>query len=60
LLEPANRAAFRADEAGYLQSWPMTEAQRAAVLARDWDRLSALGGRPYYLAQLAAADSLRA
>ena len=59
LLRPENRAAFRADERAYLERWPMTDAQRAAVLARDWRRLKALGGRTYFLATLAAADSLR-
>jgi protocatechuate 4,5-dioxygenase alpha chain len=59
LLEAENRAAFKADERGYLQRWPMTDAQRSAVLARDWNRLRSLGGRTYFLAKLAAADSLR-
>ena len=59
LLAAQNRTAFEADERGYLERWPMTDAQRAAVLARDWDRLLALGGRTWFLAKLAATDSLR-
>ena len=59
LLDAQNRAAFEADERAYLEHWPMTDAQKAAVLARDWSRLLALGGRTYFLAQLAATDSLR-
>ena len=35
LKKPENRASWKADEAGYLKTWPMTAAQKAAVLARD-------------------------
>ena len=36
-----NRDEFRADEAAYLQKFPMTEAQRQAVLNRDWLAIAA-------------------
>ena len=52
------RDAFRADEAAYLDGFPMTEAQREAVLARDWLGLLRLGGNIYYTFKLAACDGL--
>ena len=53
-----NRDAFRADEAGYLDRFPMTQAQRDAVLARDWLGLLRLGGNIYYAFKLATFDGL--
>jgi protocatechuate 4,5-dioxygenase alpha chain len=34
----------------------MSEAQRAAVLARDYNRMIALGGNIYFLAKIGATD----
>jgi protocatechuate 4,5-dioxygenase, alpha chain len=56
LMQPENRAAFKADEAKYLQGWPMTEAQRQVVLARDWNGMIALGGNIYFLSKLFSSD----
>jgi protocatechuate 4,5-dioxygenase alpha chain len=56
LMKAENRAAFKADEAQYLKSWPMTEAQRQAVLARDWNGMISLGGNIYFLAKLFSSD----
>ena len=53
-----NREDFRADEAAYLDRFPMTEAQRRAVLARDWLGMLRLGGNIYYTFKLAAFDGL--
>ena len=53
-----NREDFRADEAAYLDRFPMTEAQRQAVLARDWLGMLRLGGNIYYTFKLAAFDGL--
>src|SRR5690606_19140504 len=58
LMKAANRAAFKADEAGYLAGFPMTEAQRDAVLARDYNRMIELGGNIYFLAKIGATDGL--
>jgi protocatechuate 4,5-dioxygenase alpha chain len=58
LMKAENRAAFKADERGYLAQWPITEAQKEAVLARDWNRMLALGGNIYFAAKLAATDGL--
>jgi len=56
LMKASNRAAFKANEAEYLEAWPMSEAQRQAVLARDWNGMIALGGNIYFLAKLFSTD----
>jgi protocatechuate 4,5-dioxygenase, alpha chain len=56
LMKAANRARFKADERAYLDEWPMTEAQKEAVLARDLNRCIELGGNIYFLAKIGATD----
>lgn len=56
LMTEANRKAFLADEAAYLKRFPMSEAQRQAVMKRDWNTLLELGGVSYALAKLAFTD----
>jgi protocatechuate 4,5-dioxygenase alpha chain len=56
LMKAANREAFKADERAYLQRFPMTDAQREAVLARDYNRMIELGGNIYFLAKIGATD----
>ncbi len=56
LMKAGNRAAFKANEAEYLRGWPMTEAQRQVVLARDWNGMIALGGNIYFLSKLFSSD----
>jgi len=58
LMKAANRAEFKADEAAYLQKFPMTAEQREAVLKRDWNRMIALGGNIYFMAKLFSSDGL--
>ena len=58
LNNAGNRDEFRADEAAYLNRFPMTEAQRQAVLARDWLAMLRLGGNIYYTFKLATFDGL--
>ena len=58
LMKAENRAAFKAGEAEYLQRFPMTEAQRDAVLKRDWLQMIRLGGNMYYVGKLGATDGL--
>ena len=58
LMKPENRASFKADERAYLDKWPMTEAQKQAVLKRDWNEMLYLGGNIYFTAKLAATDGL--
>ena len=56
LMKAENRARFKANERAYLGDWPMSEDQKAAVLARDYNRMIALGGNIYFLAKLFATD----
>ena len=56
LMKAENRAEFLADERTYLEKFPMTEAQREAVMKRAWNRLLELGGVSYALAKLAFTD----
>jgi protocatechuate 4,5-dioxygenase, alpha chain len=56
LMSADNRAAFKADEAQYLQRFPMSELQRQVVLKRDWNGMIALGGNIYFLAKLFSTD----
>ena len=56
LMKADNRARFKADERAYLDEWPMSEAQKQAVLARDLNACIALGGNIYFLAKIGATD----
>ena len=54
LMKAPNRERFLADPRAYLEEWPMTQAQKDAVLARDLNRCIAEGGNIYFLAKLGA------
>jgi protocatechuate 4,5-dioxygenase alpha chain len=56
LMKAENRKRFLSDERVYLDEWPMTEAQKVAVMKRDWNTLLDLGGVSYALAKLAFTD----
>jgi protocatechuate 4,5-dioxygenase alpha chain len=56
LLTPENRKRFKSDEAAYLSDWPMTDEQRDAVLARDYNKLILLGGNVYFLSKIFFTD----
>jgi protocatechuate 4,5-dioxygenase alpha chain len=56
LMKDENRQAFKADEAAYLDRFPMTPEQRQAVLHRDWLGMIKLGGNIYYTSKLGATD----
>jgi protocatechuate 4,5-dioxygenase alpha chain len=56
LMKEANRKAFQANEAEYLNRFPMTEEQREAILKRDYNRMLELGGNIYFTAKLGATD----
>ena len=56
LMKAENRQRFLADERTYLDEWPMSEAQKVAVMNRDWNTLLDLGGVSYALAKLAFTD----
>ena len=56
LMRAENRARFKAGERAYLDEWPMTEEQKQAVLARDYNRMIAAGGNIYFLSKLFSSD----
>jgi protocatechuate 4,5-dioxygenase alpha chain len=56
LMKADGRAAFKANEEEYLKRWPMTAAQREAVMKRDWNGMLALGGNIYFLAKIFSTD----
>jgi protocatechuate 4,5-dioxygenase alpha subunit len=58
LNDAANRDAFRADEAAYLDRFALDPEQRRAVLDRAWIDLLEVGGNLYYTYKLAACDGL--
>ena len=58
LMKDENRKAFKANEAKYLDQFPMSAEQRDAILKRDWNRMLELGGNIYYTSKLGATDGL--
>lgn len=56
LMQAANRERFKANERAYVDEWPMSEEQKQAVLARDYNGMIALGGNIYFLAKIFATD----
>jgi protocatechuate 4,5-dioxygenase alpha chain len=56
LMKAANREHFKANEKAYLDEWPMTEEQKAAVMARDLNWCMRTGGNIYFLAKIGATD----
>ena len=58
LMKAENRERFKADERAYLDEWPLSDAQKEAILARDYNRCLDLGGNVYFLAKLFSTDGL--
>jgi protocatechuate 4,5-dioxygenase alpha chain len=56
LMKDENRKSWLADEKAYLEEWPMTQEQKDALLARDYDKLLDLGGNIYFLAKVFSTD----
>jgi protocatechuate 4,5-dioxygenase alpha chain len=56
LMKAENRERFKADEKAYLDEWPMTEAAKQAVLARDYNAMIDEGGNIYFLSKLFSTD----
>ncbi len=56
LMKADNRARFKRDERAYVDEWPMSQEQKQAVLARDFNRMIALGGNIYFLAKIFSTD----
>lgn len=58
LRTPQNRDRFHKDERAYLDEWNMTQAQKKAVLDRDFNAMLKLGGNVYFLSKIFASDGL--
>jgi protocatechuate 4,5-dioxygenase, alpha chain len=58
LNKPENRLSFKENQADYLQRYPLSSAQRQAVLQRDWLGMLKLGGNIYYTIKIAFCDGL--
>jgi protocatechuate 4,5-dioxygenase, alpha chain len=58
LMKAENRERFKANESAYLDEWQLTEAQKKAVMARDYNAMMAEGGNIYFLAKIFATDGL--
>ena len=56
LMKAENRERFKQDEAAYLDEWQLTDAQKKAVLARDYNAMLDEGGNIYFLAKLFSTD----
>ena len=56
LMKEENRARFLADEKAYLDEWPLTDAAKQAVLARDYNAMIDEGGNIYFLSKLFSTD----
>jgi protocatechuate 4,5-dioxygenase, alpha chain len=56
LMKDENRKAFKANEAEYLNRFPLTPEQREAILKRQYNRMLELGGNIYFTAKLGATD----
>jgi protocatechuate 4,5-dioxygenase alpha subunit len=54
LMKPENRKKFLADQSAYLDQYPLTEAQREAILDRNWLKIIQEGGNIYYVSKLGA------
>lgn len=58
LMKAEGRTSFKADERGYLDQWKMSEAAKAAIIARDYNALLDMGGNVYFLSKLFSTDGL--
>src|ERR1700691_3519138 len=56
MMKEENRKAFLADEPSYLDRYKLTEAQRQAVLDRNWLKMIQEGGNIYYVSKLGATS----
>jgi len=56
LMKAENRARWKKDERKYLDEWPMSDAQKEAILARDYNRCLELGGNVYFLSKIFSTD----
>jgi|TARA_B110000914_G_scaffold196093_1_gene185126 protocatechuate 4,5-dioxygenase alpha chain len=58
LNKEQNRNTFRENEEAYLEGFALSDAQRQAVLERDWLGMLRLGGNIYYTFKIAIYDGM--
>jgi protocatechuate 4,5-dioxygenase alpha subunit len=58
LMKDENRKKFLANEEAYLDQYTLTDAQRSAILKRQWLKIIQEGGNIYYVAKLGATSGL--
>jgi protocatechuate 4,5-dioxygenase, alpha chain len=58
LMKPENRERFKADEKAYLDDWKLSDEAKAAILARDYNKLLDLGGNVYFFSKIFSSDGL--
>jgi protocatechuate 4,5-dioxygenase, alpha chain len=58
LMKPENRDRWKADEAAYLEGWQLSGEAKAAILARDYNKLLELGGNVYFFSKIFSTDGL--
>ncbi|MEM7283042.1 MAG: protocatechuate 4,5-dioxygenase subunit alpha [Pseudomonadota bacterium] len=56
LMKEENRVSFLSDEKAYLDRFPMSDDQKEAVMARDYNRVISLGGNVYFFGKLFFTD----
>ena len=56
LMKVENRERFAAGERAYLDEWKMTEEQKQAVLARNYNEMIWSGGNVYFLSKIFSSD----
>jgi protocatechuate 4,5-dioxygenase alpha chain len=58
LNDPDAREAFKSDPAAYIDRFPLSIAQREAVLRRDWRSMLMNGGNIFFIFKIAIVDGL--
>lgn len=56
LGDPANREAFVADEAAYIDRYGLSDEEKTAVMKRDWHEMVRLGGNLFFILKITAVD----
>ena len=56
LIKAENREKFKTDQRAYLDEWPMNEAQKQAVLDRNYNGMITNGGNIYFLSKIFSTD----
>lgn len=58
LNKAENRERFKLDPGKYMDDFPLTDAQRAAIQARDYNALLEMGGNIYFITKMIPIDGV--